>query len=500
VNALQEAVNKGSLIVNYTGHGGTIGWAEEQILTIPQIEKWRNLNNMPLFVTATCEFGRYDDPIRVSGAELAVLNPKGGAIGLLTTTRPVYSNTNFLVNDAFYQTAFEPVNGQMPHLGEVIRFTKNKSVSGVNNRNFALLGDPSLRLAYPEKQIVLTQMNAGLKDTLRALGKVNLAGEIQAHGNLDNNFNGWLTFKVFDKEIDGKTLGQNGSPMTFRVQDRVLQTGTVAVQNGRFQAEFSLPKDIDYRFGEGKITFYAQHNKDYSDAGGFAKPVIGGSSPAVTADNMPPQISLFMDNEKFVSGGTTDINTTLIARLSDESGINLSQIGIGHAITATLDRVEQVFLLNDYFTPDTNSFKGGTVNYTFRNLSEGRHMLTVKAWDLQNNPATATIDFVVVKNPNVQLTSVFNYPNPFSEGTVFRFTHDRPEEDLNVVLQIYNAQGKLIKTQENDLGATGDATQEIKWDLGGQKIPAGLYLYRLQVRSLLTGANGVFAGKVMVIN
>ena len=156
---INRQLDRGTFIVNYTGHGGEIGWTQEQILTVPQINSWTN-KQLPLFVTATCEFGRYDDPVRISGAEYTLINPNGGAIAIISTTRPVYASSNKQLNDQFYKAVFLPnKDGSMPTLGEVMISTKNNSLNGVYNRNFSLLGDPSLTLAYPQETVKITHLN-----------------------------------------------------------------------------------------------------------------------------------------------------------------------------------------------------------------------------------------------------------------------------------------------------------------------------------------------------
>ena len=507
-DAIESAVNGGSLIVNYTGHGGEIGWAQEHILTIPQIQNWRNINNLPLFVTATCEFGRYDNPLVVSGAELTLINGKGGGIGLLSTTRPVYSSTNFAINTAFYNSVFTQVNGQYPRLGDIIKTTKNNSLSGINNRNFALLGDPSLQLAYPNQHIGIIKLNniSPPTDTLRALDKVSLEGQIQDRISFSilNNFNGNLFVTVFDKDAYSTTLGQDGNaPMTYKVSNRVLYSGQVSVTNGMFKCDFILPKDIDYTCGPGKINLYAQQNS-IIDAGGFLLSTIGGTTKNLLSDNTPPVIKLFMDNLNFVSGGKTDINTTLIAKITDENGINTSQIGLGHQILAYLDNNEPI-ILNDYFITDIDTYQSGTLNFLFKNLSEGHHTIKLKAWDNYNNESEASINFIAIKNPNIGLKNIFAYPNPFNpyiDPITFHIEQDRIGEDLEIELEIFSSQGNIINTLSVTLNQSEGIYNGLVWNgdnFNGQKVSSGLYIYRLKVISRTTGAVGGFNGKISLI-
>ncbi|MEM1137687.1 MAG: type IX secretion system sortase PorU, partial [Bacteroidota bacterium] len=356
--AVREEINRnideGVLIVNYSGHGSELRWADESILTTAEIKNWDNTDRLPLFVTATCEFGRYDDPVLKSGAEYAMVNPNGGAIGLLTTTRPVFSNTNFLLNQAFYDAVFEPVEGEMPRLGDVLTKTKNNSNAGVVNRNFALLGDPSMKLAYPQENIVVTSVknkNVEEVDTISALDFVQLEGEIRRNDQIASDFDGLMELTVFDKLTTITTLGDEGpnTVMEFEDLQSVIHRGKVSVSAGKFKAEFVVPKGISYNFDYGKISLYAQHKDEVRDASGHLSDLmIGGSSYDFDIDNTPPELSLLLEDSSFVDGSTVPSNTILYANIFDENGINITGNGIEQEIIAILDE-EQTYYLNDYF-------------------------------------------------------------------------------------------------------------------------------------------------------
>jgi hypothetical protein len=288
-DALFQALQNGSLIVNYNGHGAETGWTEEQILTINDIDKLSNLKNLPVMLTATCQFGRYDDPNQVSGAELALLSNRGGAIALLTTTRPVYQSTNYLINEAFYQNVF-PNNAQATQrLGDIVRSTKNASVVGVVNRNFSLLGDPSMQLLYPQQKITIDSMlvqGRGLTDTLKALEQVRIVGKVRANsGIVDTQFSGTVQIILYDKAQKVSTLGANNAPFVYLDYNNILFKGTATVSKGRFETTVVLPKDINYQYGEGKFSLYAQNSTGLADAIGFERPMIGGSGKIQKVDN-----------------------------------------------------------------------------------------------------------------------------------------------------------------------------------------------------------------------
>ena len=504
--ALTNQIEKGVLIVNYTGHGGEIGWTQEQILTIPQIDSWDNYDKLPLFVTATCEFGRYDDPERSSGGELLQTKANGGAIALVTTTRPVYSSSNFNLNTAFYNYALSPKNDStMRTIGEVQRDTKNNSLNSVFNRNFSLLGDPSLQLAYPEKEIAITTVNGiavdATSDTINALGEVVIKGEVQySGGSVMTDFNGVLSITVYDKESSVTSLGnENGKVITFSALDNVLYEGTATIKNGAFQFSFVVPKDISYQFDEGKISLYAKHSNGIQDANGAHKDVIiGGTSSLAPIDNTPPEIQLFMDDLSFIDGGNTGENTTLIAKLYDDNGINTAKNGIGHEISASIDGGPFI-ILNDFYVADIDEYRKGTVTFKFRGLSDGLHTIKFKAWDTHNNSAVATISFWVGGGD----FTISNAPNPFENETTIFIDHERAGDDLELEIVIYNEHGQEVTVISRLIQDSPSLITEVEWDgtgFSGNKLGSGIYFYRTTVRYVRDGQSITKIQRLTLIN
>ncbi|MCP2043221.1 type IX secretion system sortase PorU [Pontibacter sp. HSC-36F09] len=525
VAAVDKAVEQGSLIVNYTGHGNEVSWAWEQILTAPQINNWRNKDRLTFLLTATCEFGRYDDPRRASGAELALLNPQAGAIGLLTTTRPAFSNDNRVLNRNFFKAALHPINGRMPRLGDVVRLTKNSSLTetggsrGVNNRNFTLLADPSQQLAYPHLQTRITQINGrqASSDTLGALGRVNMKGVVtNADGSTATDFEGTLHITIFEKPATRRTLGDNTpertgepaipggkQPIPVQLRENMVYNGQASVKSGAFELSFVVPKDIDHRYGAGKISLYAS-SAAHDAMGADTTIVLGGTATGIAMDNMPPVVKLFMDDESFVSGSTTSQNPLLLARLFDVSGLNTAGIGSGHEMLTILDKgTEHAIVLNDYYTSDRDSYQSGTIRYPFKDLPEGRHTLSLKAWDTHNNSAEERLEFIVSNNEKLTITQLLNYPNPFSTNTTFHFDHNRAGENLDIHIQIFTVSGQLVKTLQGTSNTSKSHLSEITWngkDEFNSTLARGVYVYRIIVRSQYDGATATSFEKLVLLN
>ncbi|MCB0480420.1 MAG: type IX secretion system sortase PorU [Flavobacteriales bacterium] len=484
--AIDDAVQLGSLTINYIGHGGELGWAHERILEVSQINKWSNPNNMPLFVTATCEFSRFDDPKRTSAGEFVFLNPDGAGIGLLSTTRLVYSTPNKALAVAFNKVAYQEINGEMPRLGDIIRMTKANSTTLTNNsRVFALLGDPALKLNYPKEKIRTTSR----PDTIGALQKVTISGEVIHHitGARMTGFNGTVYPLVYDKKSEIETLNNDGAgSFNFSSRNRVLFRGKASVSNGIFQFTFVVPKDIDLNYGLGKISYYAENG--IFDAAGFDTLItVGGQVGDPSADQIGPQIDLFMNDSTFVNGGLTDQNPKIFAKFFDDNGINVSGNGIGHDLIAVVDeKTESEIVLNEYYESNLNSYQNGQVNYPLKGLSEGKHTLRVKAWDVYNNSGEEKIEFVVSSSATLALDHVLNYPNPFTTNTSFYFEHNYPDQDLFVRIQVFTISGRVVKTVDGHFNSTGFRIGPIKWD-GlddfGDKIGKGVYVYRVMVKA-----------------
>lgn len=511
---MEQAVDKGSLLVTYIGHGGETGWASEQILDIAQINRWRNTNKLAFFVTATCEFGRYDDPARSSGAEYALSGPQGGAVGLFTTTRPVYAGDNQILNVGFYRNAFlRGADGKQMRMGEVLRRTKTSGGSAViGSRNVALLGDPSMRLAAPTLDVVLTKINdvpVTAADTIRALQRVKLAGEVRdATGQLVSSFNGQIQVTVYEKAADA-LLRQDWGALKFgmspivKVRENIVYDGLATVTNGLWNATFVVPRDISYNFGAGKVSLYAW-SADTDAAGANNTIVIGGSSSTVVADNLPPDVKLFMDDLSFQNGGSTGTDATLIAPLSDDNGINTAGTGIGHEITAILDGNRQnMLVMNPYYTADVDSYTSGTVKYLFKGLTPGAHSLTLKAWDTFNNSSERTLDFVVENTASLALDHVLNYPNPFANHTTFHFDHNRQGDDLDVQVQVFTVSGRLVRTVQGNIPTSTAHIGDLSWDGRdefGDVLARGVYVYKVNVRSTRDGAHTSKYEKLVILN
>lgn len=493
-----EMIEEGALIVNYTGHGNAEVWTDERVFNIEDIRGLTNRNKLALFVTATCQFGQYDNPLKTSGGEELMLNPNGGAIGIVTTTRLVFSNTNFVLNRAFYEAAF---GDGIPNkrLGDIIKIAKNESLRGSVNRNFALLGDPMMRLNVPQNRIALEEIQniTNNSDTISALSQIRLSGRItDLDGNPVSGFNGELIATIFDKPTTLRTLGDQNSPFDYTVRNTLLFNGKASVTNGNFSLDFIAPKNIAYNFDTGKISLYATNEDETEDASGAdIEVIVGGSAKSVTQDNDPADIQIYLNDSTFQSGQTVGKDPLLLVRLTDESGINISNRGFGQNLVGILNDTTEINL-NRFYTASLNSFQTGWISYPFRDLPRGRHNLKIKVWDIHNNLSESTVDFVVSENVDIKLSTVYNYPNPLNTSTTFLIEHDREGEELLINLDIYSLEGQIVHSKTYRFDNPVSRIDEIEWDgnnSSGSPLRNGVYIYKIKVQSTLDGAtNEIF--------
>lgn len=492
---VRNRVVNGTLIWNYNGHGSFRRLAEEVVLDQEQVNSWNNLNRLPLFITATCDFAPYDNPFSQSMGEDILLRAKTGGIALMTTTRLVFAFSNRVMNNNYLSIALAPKpDGSYRSLGEAVKegknFTYQNSTDIVNNRKFTLLGDPALTLGFPTLSVRAETINGipvNQTDTLSALEKVRIEAVVtDAQGNIQTGFQGSAFTSIFDKERTARTLGNDpGSPVRdYQTRDIVLFRGKSTVRDGRFTVEFKVPRDLNPSFGSGKMSFYAENGS--REAGGyFTQFVSGGNTGLADNDQEGPEIRAWLNDEKFVNGGLSNTRPVLILRFKDSSGINTIQSGIGHDIVVTIDgNNDKFFILNDFYEADEDGYQAGGLRFQLPAFEPGPHRLTIKAWDVVNNSSETELAFEVMNDESLIISKVLNYPNPFTTHTNFWFEHNHPGEDLRVDIQIFTISGKIIKRISRTINTPGNRSSEVEWDGRddyGARIGRGVYLYKLRV-------------------
>lgn len=501
-----DFLEDGVLVMNYSGHGGEYGLAQERIFTLEDGQELRNYDRMPLFITATCSYGWWDLSGEQSAAEVLLLNESGGAIALMTTVRLVYTGTglnqlNVGLNRALNRELFKPAqDGRPRRLGDILVSTKNTQAGlQANNRKFNLLGDPTLRIGYPSRDAVVERVNGTpVEDTpaLQALAEVTIEGHVRTTaGAMDPGFEGQAHVVVFDAKRRMDVPDRRAMPRDYyTVRKDLLWRGTVPVTSGRFTATFVMPKDISYSNEPGRVSVYVRNASEH--AGGYTEQVVvGGTATTLPDDHVGPDISLFLNDTTFVSGGLTPANPRLIVKLRDDSGINTVGTGVGHEMLLVVDGDERTAVdIGSRFESDPGSFRSGRVEYSFRDyadgLVDGPHSLSVRAWDVLNNSNVESLDFVIASTQDVVLKNVYNYPNPTSGHTRFVFEHNQPTGAVaSVQVRIYALSGRPVRTLDTEealpSGMLTAGPVQVVWDGRDEDmnlLASGIYLYKVRVR------------------
>ena len=511
--AIIDNINNGALLITWVGHGNPKSWAHEDIFNLNSINSLQNKNKYPLIVTATCDYTPFDDHSIPTGGEQLFLAPNSGAIALLSTVRQVYSTKNERLVKNFYkylfETHLEENAGQKPKtIGECVALGKNET-GDFNMRSFVLIGDPAITLSQPKYSVKTTKINginaSEFSDTIGAAGLVTIEGTIlDESGNPASNFNGTVFPSVYDKRNTYTTKGNDGyEPLTYTAQRNVIFNGKSTVKDGTFKFSFIVPIDIAYYFDKGKVSYYATNSSD-KEACGYDKSItIGGTDKNGITDTEGPEIELYMNDENFIDGGIVNENPILIAKISDQSGINTVGNGIGHDITLTIDgNTSGKTTLNSFYESEMDDYKNGKITYPNSNISLGAHTMTIKAWDVMNNSSEKSIDFIVTNSSEMVIDKLFNYPNPFSTHTSFYFGHNQPYETFDVIINIFTVSGKLVKTLESTMTCDGYLSTPIEWngrDEYGDKIGNGVYIYKVKVRNT-TGTVVEKFEKLVILN
>ena len=499
---IKKQFANGADIIEYIGHGGTRKMAHESIFMLQDANALANAGRMPVFIAASCEVGRFDDHNFTSLGETLVKNPKGGAIAALVTTRVVYNSSNVeLSRNIFAQGVSHGLR-----VGDIVKLAKNAigSLMTVNKRKFVLLGDPAISLAHPHnKNAVVSRINgrpAGVpQDTINAIDTVTIEGYVcDADGNVLNS-NGVVYATVFDKKTTVSTRGNdNSSPIIdFEIQNSVLYQGKASITDGFYQFSFIMPKDIDYSFGPGRISLYAV--ADTVEAVGYSDNIIIGGTPpnAEILDFDGPEIQLFMTDTNFVGGYTVGSNPVVIARLFDESGINTTGNGIGHDIVAMVDYdMQTAVVLNDCYEGYIDKYNSGELRFNLYGLAEGEHTLTLKAWDIYNNPSETEIQFVVRGSDKAAIGEVYNFPNPASTDTYFYINHNQTDNIVDVTITIYDMQGRTVGRVSEARGVGETAPIHWRCQRNGRQLDRGIYIYKAEISG--TAGKSSKTGKMII--
>lgn len=492
---MMKNFNDGVIYTNYLGHASPTSWTAEKLLEWPDINNFSNKNLTFLF-GGTCSFA-YWDCSSVSGGELLLLNPTAGTIGMILPSRAVWINENATLNIGLARYLFtRDSEGKPLPVGESYRKALNDH-KGSNSWRYCLISDPALRLPLPTRSVEFSSINdtpvsedSDSFPEIAALSKVAVEGEIlNPDGTIDENFNGMLDLTLYDAEtvVDTKDMGK-GLRRVFNERNSKLTANTVKVSSGRWKATLMLPSEIANNYSPALISAYAWDSKEGNEAHGRCEKLyVYGIDTSAPEDNKAPVISnLYLNSRNFTQGGVVNGSPILFATLSDESGINISDSGIGHLITLCLDGKTTFTDLNLFYTSDPDKEGTGSICYPLEDITPGKHSMTLTVWDNANNSSSAVIDFNVAAALDPVITSLGTNVNPASTSVVFTLTVDRPNSHLECELDVYDLSGRRVWSNHNSVTTDMESSTSMEWDLrdsSGVRVPRGIYLYRATVRT-----------------
>ena len=491
-SGLQKLLKDGLLLFNYTGHGGTTALSDEKVLTQTDINQF-TYKHLPVWVTATCDFTRFDD-LNTSAGEDVFLNKSSGGIALFTTVRVAYPRPNFPINDNVIRNLFERNNGRRRTLGEVMQATKN-TLSSVYKLGFCLIGDPAVKMAYPEFGMKVTTVNGQSVDgnsiSFKALEKITVEGEVlDASGQLVTDFTGIVNPTVKDSKVTVtclKNSNKDDSPaFTFTDYPNTIFIGNDSVRNGKFSFTFTVPKDISYSNLQGKMNLYAVDTESGNEAqGNFDNFIVGGTSDTAETDTIGPEIrALYLNDTTFVDGGQVNTTPYFVAELWDKSGVNITGSSVGHDMMLVIDESTVLsYNLNSYYELLLGEDGTGIVKFPIPALEPGKHTAEFWVWDILNNSTVRTFTFEVVEGLKPFLFDVIATPGIAREQVTFHLMHNRPESRMRVGIMVYDLAGRQLWKHEES-GTSGlFENYTVSWDLtsGGARMRPGVYIYRAAI-------------------
>lgn len=473
---LMQYFEKGMGVMSYTGHGGVKSLSAEWVLAIADILSLTNFDRLPFLHTATCEFSKFDNPTVVSGGELLLLNPKGGAVALFTTMRPTLAPNNQKMSKSVQSHLYEKMDLQSLRFGDIYRIVKSDpQYFHADNLVYVLFGDPALRFAIPAYQVVTDEVMG--EEVLTVTGHIETPD-----GTFDTQFNGVLDLRLYDQKSKYTTMGNYDTPVTYSYHNDVLYEGKASVEQGQFEFQVPIPAMVNHGNGTARLVYSAYDSIRKVEAGG-ADESFSVLAPTTADDNQGPDIKLYWNTPEFMSGDQGAPSGTLYADLFDEHGIYHYNVSIGRDIVlnANVDGLESV-ILNDKYEPALDDCQRGRIVLPVNELADGTYEFTLRAWDTRNNVSEASVVLVVERS--LLIAEVRNYPNPFTDEVYFTFVNGEMTEDLSVTVEVFDVMGRRVAMLHEQTASATGTVPPIYWNGrsdSGKELPQGVYLYKLSV-------------------
>lgn len=489
--------NEGVTYTNYVGHASKNSWTHEKLLTWTDMTSVSN-KNWSFLCAATCSFGHWDGDAR-SGAEVMILNPEAGFIAAVVPSRTVYIGLNGPLNHKISKWLLtDDTFGRVYSVGEAVMKGKNETLDD-NKLRYCLIGDPALRIPKGEFKVEIVSMNeVNVNDSedmpeFTAMEKVTLKGCIRdKSGNLAKDFNGTLQLDLYDAEKPIETYGNGDKGVQMIYNDRTTRLASVStlVENGEWTSVLFIPAEIENNYSPARLSAYAWSKDGKEGQGSTERFYIYGFPNTEQKDTIGPEIEyIYLNNKESLNeAGIVSVNQNPVLHASfyDESGINISDAGIGHKMTVVLDGRTILDDVDSYYTPNPEREGAGVIAYPLSDLSAGEHELVFTVYDNLTNSSTRTISFSVSQTKDPLIQELTTDVNPASVSVLFSVLLDMPNSRMKCKFEVFDLMGRRVwESDETQLSDMQGALSK-RWnlcDLSGRRVPRGIYLYRATVET-----------------
>lgn len=515
-------LDEGVLLWSFIGHGNPSSWTDNGMLTFNDINNFY-VKYPPVIYAATCDFLRWDSNT-TSGGELMYMKRNGGLAAMICATRPVnISDNSYFTNAMGYSMARRDELGRIYPLGEIYRWAKNNLYSdgssltsnddrplkgsNTNKLKFTLMADPAMRLAIPSNVVRIDSIDgiaAGgdtqLQIKARALSRISGSVVSPVDGSLLSGFNGQISYELYDADQSKTTLDHayEDVELTYDIPGGRLAAGAAKVTDGRFSFVMAMPEEVSQNWRNATLSMHAvcadatNAESPLSDAAGiFRDFYVYDVDSDIEPDNQAPVIeSMVLNHPTFIPGMAVHATPTLLARISDDRGINLSQAGVGRSMTITVDDTKSYSDVSLYYTPDSDGSISGEISYPLPHLTDGAHRLRLRVWDTDGNFADAEAEFTVDGTLSPKIIDVYTDVNPAHESANFYVTHNQPDAEVTVTVSVYTLNGRRVWSRTEQGRSDRFTTMPVNWNLcdgSGRRVARGIYVYRATV----TTAEGV---------
>ncbi len=507
--AIKDNINAGVSVFNYVGHGSPFKISDESVFIDSDAGTLTNGARMPLFVAASCDVGKFNDPTVQSLGERLVMTGTGGAVAVISATELAFSGDNAILNLYLYEQFFrrddllvrgDTLDGtgqyHVPISAALLAAKERAGSSVTNNSKYQLMGDAATRLNLPRlwTELSLEDSNGDPVTSMQRGQTVTFRGRVlDQPGGSQVPYTGVASLLIEDSRPIEVTSNQSGcgfGATPFFYTAGPMFKGDVSTVGGLFEGRFVVP--LDAVAGDaGRVRAYIQGREtdarfDVDGVGTLRAPVVPGTAPS--SDIEGPRINL-----SFV-GGAVSVrpDATLQIDLFDESGIMTTGHSLQNSIVVTVDdNTTNRTDVTSTFRYAADSYQSGTATFQLPNLAAGPHRIRVSAADnlatgitASQHRSSTSIDFEVVDVPPLNVARAYLFPTPASSkgpGSGGAFIVDAPGDSVNTLIRVYTVSGRLVRTLRQ-FGGLGQV--QIPWDgrdAEGEPLANGPYLFKVHV-------------------